>query len=185
MLRRDGHDPSVYQSGFLTAAATLVSGSAHSQALTPSHPNSEKETQTLGITSSWYLLPWIKYLFQLILSQNVCALPQRLTQRTMAHHNGLAEPTRLNSSLPFNRDEHRQGEKTNKRLTKMTTTSDVHSEAVTYLFKWTMGTVSEKGKEVWPIILGIQTDLFFMVALSLMMVSLEELMQILKETRYS
>lgn len=83
----------------------------------------------------------------------------------------------------LNRDEHRQGEKTNKRLTKMTTTSDVPSETVTYLFKWTMGTVSEKGKEIWPIILGIQTDLFFMVALSLMMVSLEELMQILKGTR--
>lgn len=83
----------------------------------------------------------------------------------------------------LNRDEHRQGEKTNKRLTKMTTTFDVPSETVTYLFKWTMGTVSEKGKEIWSIILGIQTDLFFMVALSLMMVSLEELMQILKETR--
>lgn len=83
----------------------------------------------------------------------------------------------------LNRDEHRQGEKTNKRLTKMTTTSDVPSETVTDLFKWTMGTVSEKGKEIWSIILGIQTDLFFMVALSLMMVSLEELMQILKGTR--
>lgn len=89
----------------------------------------------------------------------------------------------VQQQLSLNRDEHRQGEKTNKRLKKMTTTSDVPSETVTYLFKWTMGTVSEKGKEIWPIILGIQTDLFFMVALSLMMVSLEELMQILKGTR--
>jgi hypothetical protein len=46
-----------------------------------------------------------------------------------------------------------------------------------------MGTVSEKGKQVWSVILGIQTDLLFMVALSLMMVSLEELVQILNGTR--
>lgn len=180
MLRRDGRNPSVYQSGFLTVAATPVSGSAHSY---PNDPNSENEMQTLDITSSWYLLPWIKYLFQLSLLQNVCSAPKS-NPKDHGSPQWAGRTHWFNSSLLSNRDEHRQGEKTcNKRLTKMTTTSDVPSETVTYLFKWTMGTVSEKGKEVWPIILGIQTDLFFMVALSLMMVSLEELMQILKGTK--
>lgn len=75
--------------------------------------------------------------------------------------------------------EHSQGAKTDNSFWWV----HVGSRGLAYLFKWAMGTVSEKGKQVWSVILGIQTDLLFMVALSLMMVSLEELVQILNGTR--
>lgn len=107
-----------------------AAGSPHSQALTPSYSNSEKKTRTLDNTSAWYVLPWTKYLFSLSLSQNACALSQSLTQRTLSHHSGLAGSTGLNSSLPLNRDEHRQGEQTNKWLTKTTTTSELSKQWV-------------------------------------------------------
>lgn len=56
-------------------------------------------------------------------------------------------------------------------------------KATTYLFKWAVGTISEKWKQVWSIIFSIKADLLFMVPLSLMMVSLEKLMEILKKNK--
>lgn len=46
---------------------------------------------------------------------------------------------------------------------------------VSYLLQWAVRAVSEKGQQVGPIILCVETDLLLVVALPLVMVSLEEL----------
>lgn len=54
---------------------------------------------------------------------------------------------------------------------------------MTYLFKGAMDTVSEKWKQVGSVEFSIKADLLLVVALPLMMVSFEKLMQILKRTK--
>lgn len=84
-----------------------------------------RNRQTLYITSAWYLLPSISYLFQLIpVTECRCSAPKS-NPKDMSHHNGPVEHTRLSSSLPLNRDECIHREKMNKWLMKVATTSDV------------------------------------------------------------